>query len=178
MGKKPARSALHLLGWNTRFFSGYTQRAARRPVLIYWDTSSVIKLYTAESDSTLWHSVAVDRTDERVSSALLEAELAFALSQKELRGEVASGGANALLRIFRHDVKVGRFILFPLGADVIRRAAALAKEAAACQPTCPLRTLDGLHLATAAILRCKDIATADVRMKAGAHLLGMTVVTA
>lgn len=148
--------------------------------MIYWDTSCVIKLYTQESDSALWQKVVIGSLSERVSSLLLEVELAFALTQKELRGEIAPGGANALLRIFRHDVKVGRFILFPLGADVIRRAAGLANEAASCpscRPACSLRTLDGLHLATAAILRCKGIATADVRMKAGAHLLGIPVIT-
>ena len=145
--------------------------------MIYWDTSCAIKLYTEESDSALWQSIAVNSLTDRVSSALLEVELAFALTQKELRGEVAPGGANALLRIFRHDIKVGRFLLFPLGSDVIRRATVLAGEAAACRPACSLRTLDGLHLATAAILRCKGIATTDVRMKAGAHLLGFPVVT-
>ena len=146
--------------------------------MIYWDTSCVIKLYTAETDSAAWQRVAVDRPDERVSSALLEAELAFALRRKEQGGDVASGGATALLRIFRRDIKVGRFALFPLGADVIRRAAALADEAAAASPASLLRTLDGLHLATAAILRCNGIATTDARMKAGAQLLGIPVIAA
>ena len=145
--------------------------------MIYWDTSCVIKLYTAESDSSVWQRLAVDVPGDRASSALLEAELAFALRQKELRGEVVPGGAAALLRIFRNDVTAGRFVLFPLGADVIRRAAALADEAAALRPPCPLRTLDGLHLATAVILRCNRIATTDTRMKAGAQLLGIPVVS-
>ena len=144
--------------------------------MIYWDTSCVIKLYTEESDSALWHRAAVAGPGERVSSALLEAELAFALRQKELRGDVAPGGATALFRIFRHDVKMGRFTLFPLGADVIRRAAALAEEGAGLRPALSLRTFDGLHLATAGILRCKGIATVDARMKAGAELLGIPVV--
>ena len=144
--------------------------------MIYWDTSCVIKLYTEESDSTLWQRLAVEEPGERVSSALLEVELAFALRQKELRGDVAPGGATALLRFFRHDVKVGRFTLLPLGADVIRRAAALAEEVIASRPARSLRTLDGLHLATAAILRCNGIATADARMKAGAQVLGIPVI--
>ena len=146
--------------------------------MIYWDTSCVIKLYTEESDSALWQRVAVDGPGERVSSALLEAELAFALRQKELRQDIAAGGAAALLRIFRHDVKVGRFTLFPLGGDVIRRAVTLAEEAGALRPARSLRTLDGLHLATAVMLRCNGLATADARMKAGAQLLGIPVITA
>ena len=35
------------------------------------------------------------------------------------------------------------------------------------------KTTLALHLATAAILRCKGIATTDTRMKAGAQLLGI-----
>jgi predicted nucleic acid-binding protein len=142
--------------------------------VIYWDTSCVIKLYTQESDSLHWQKLAVAETGKRVASSLLEVELAFALRQKELRMEVTSGGTAALIRLFRHDVNAGRFTLFPLGADVIHRATLLADEAAST--ACGLRTLDGLHLATAAILRCSGIATTDTHMRAGAQMLGIPLV--
>lgn len=144
--------------------------------MIYWDTSCVMKLYTEESDSIKWQKLAIAGTHGRVASILLEVELAFALRQKESRGDLVHGGAPALLRLFRNDVKAGRFTMFPIGTDVIRRASLLSDEAVAYAHTQGLRALDGLHLATAAILRCKGIATTDARMKAGAQLLGMPVV--
>jgi hypothetical protein len=68
--------------------------------------------------------------------------------------------------------------LFPLGGDVVRRATTLAEEAGAWRASRSLRTLHGLHLATAAILRCTGIVTADARMKAGAQYLGIPVIAA
>jgi len=49
--------------------------------VIYWDTSCVIKLYTAESDSRQWQETALDVDEEIVSSVLLETELAYAFEQ-------------------------------------------------------------------------------------------------
>jgi predicted nucleic acid-binding protein len=40
----------------------------------------------------------------------------------------------------------------------------------------PLRTLDALHLATAMLLKCRRIVTADERMRAAATLLKLATV--
>ena len=89
--------------------------------MIYWDTSCVLKLYTAESDSLVWQRQALGSRDEFGASALMEAEMAYALEQKELRGEVKPGGAQALLRLFSRDLQAGRFALAGQGrgADLI-----------------------------------------------------------
>lgn len=141
--------------------------------MIYWDTSCVLKLYTAESDSLTWQQQALGARDEFAASALLETEMAYALEQKELRGDVRPGGAQALLRLFRRDLQAGRFALCPVGGDVMALAADLAARWYHAAEPLPLRTLDGLHLATAMLLRCRAIATADRRLQAAAVQVGI-----
>lgn len=144
--------------------------------MIYWDTSCVIKLYTLESDSGPWQRRAIEADEALVTSGLLRTEMAFALEQKEARGDVTPGGANAILDVFDRDVESGRFGLVPMGVDVLREAATIAQTCYHATPSVPLRTLDGIHLATARLLKCRQIATADARMRAGAGLLGLNLV--
>jgi uncharacterized protein len=142
--------------------------------VIYWDTSCVIKLYALESDSEQWELTACEGREQLVSSALMRTEGAFALEQKERRGEILPGGASALMELLDRDISAGRFNLFPVGEDVLRHAASLAGECYHAAPSIPLRTLDGIHLATAQLLKCTSIATADGRMRTGAEHLGLT----
>jgi predicted nucleic acid-binding protein len=141
--------------------------------VIYWDTSCVVKLYVAEPDSEVWDKLAADFPGPLFSSALLEPELALALARKEQEGSIRSGGAAVLLQQFRDDVGCGRYRLLPLGQDVMHEAATLAEQGFMCKPMLLLRTLDGLHLATAKLLRCRTVATTDVRMRQALPLLGM-----
>jgi len=141
--------------------------------VIYWDTSAIIKLYVEESDSALWEKVAMDERHPRVSSMLLEAEFSFAVRQKEQRGEVKPGGAAHLVKMLRRDVTRGYLQLYPLNAEVMTRTVELALHEA---KHVPMRTLDGLHLASALLLDTRLIATADVRMKAAALRVGLALV--
>lgn len=144
--------------------------------MIYWDTSCVIKLYAAESDSRAWQAKALGTAEALTSSALLETELAFALHGKERRRDLVAGGAAALRRLFASDVASGRFRLFPVGTDVLAKAAELAGWSATVDPVLHLRTLDAIHLATALQLDCSGIATADDRMRRAAAELGLVLV--
>ncbi len=145
--------------------------------MIYWDTSCVLKLYTAESDSAAWQETALAVGEELAASALLEAELAFALEQKESRGELKPGGAQMILRIFRSDCRDGRFILYPVGSDVMKTAADFAMRCYRAREPIAIRTLDGLHLATARLLKCRALATADRRMRAAAAFLNLPLIS-
>ena len=144
--------------------------------MIYWDTSCVLKLYTAESDSGIWQDLAITTGDPLTASALIEAELAFAFFRKECQGDLVADGAGKLIKAFRRDVSAGRFHLFPVGADVIARATDLAVTCHRARPAAPLRTLDGLHLATAALLKCTAIATTDHRLQSAAAILKIHVI--
>ncbi len=140
--------------------------------MIYWDTSCVMKLYTQESDSGFWEKHALETSCDRISSALMRAEMSFAFEQKEARGEVIPGAALALMKYLDHDISMGRFQLIPIGADVLSVAGDIAAQCYHANPSIFIRTLDGIHLATAQLLKCRQIATADARMKIAADFLG------
>ena len=142
--------------------------------MTYWDTSCVVKLYARESDSEHWQAQALASPSTLVSSALLRAELAFALHAKEGRGHLVRGGAASLLRLFETDIASGRLQLFPVGSDVLAQAVDLARWCTRTAHTLPLRTLDAIHLATAIRLRCPRIASCDKRMRRAALRLGIT----
>jgi predicted nucleic acid-binding protein len=144
--------------------------------VIYWDTSCVLKLYVSESDSDHWQKAALEQEDEFVSSALLETEMAYALAQKEQRGDIKPGGAQAVLRLFRRDLKDDRLILYPVGHDVLMLAAGIAESCYHARHPIPLRTLGGVHLATARLLKCRAMATADSRMITAAAVLPLPLI--
>lgn len=141
--------------------------------MIYWDTSCVLKLYCAESDSLAWQGLAAGAEEGLLSSALLSAELAFALARKEARGDIRRGGAKRLHAQFLRDVQAGRFQLIPVGADVLEGAAQLAARCLLARRPVSLRTLDGIHLATAVLMKCPALATADERMQSASAVLGL-----
>lgn len=143
--------------------------------MIYWDTSCAVKLYASEPDSSHWSRFIADSDDDHVSSALLDLELTCAFRQKESRGHLKSGGAGKLLLDFRNDVRLGHFQLFPVGADVLARATQIVENCGRQRPSVVLRTLDGIHLATAKLLNCSAIATTDERMKQAAKIAGIQV---
>jgi predicted nucleic acid-binding protein len=138
--------------------------------VIYWDTSAVAKLYFNESDSQAWQEYALSSATARVSSVLMEVEFAFAANMKQYRGELVPGGARKLIELLHDDIQAGHFQVFPLGADIITHALEMASS---LTPHIPLRTLDGLHLATAMLLHCREIATADERLQRAAQHLGL-----
>ncbi|MDA0322637.1 MAG: type II toxin-antitoxin system VapC family toxin [Verrucomicrobia bacterium] len=141
--------------------------------MTYWDTSCVLKLYVEESDSARWQDRALEEDSPLLSSALITAELAYALERKEARGEIRPGAARILNARFQRDVARGRLRLIPVGSDVIDESTRIATLCYRAKESVALRTLDGLHLSTAQLLRCGEIASADQRMRAGASLLGI-----
>lgn len=143
--------------------------------MIYWDTSSVLKLYVSESDSAAWEERALTLNEEFVASALVEVELAYAMIRKEARGDIRRGAADALLAMFRRDVERGRFTLYPVGSDVMHTSIRMAIQCEEAGRPELLRTLDGIHLATAHLLGCKAVAAADRRMRAAGELLGLSL---
>jgi predicted nucleic acid-binding protein len=146
--------------------------------VIYWDTSCVIKLYVTESDSQVWQDLLAGADEGPLSSALLSAELGFALVNKEARGELRAGGARKIQEQFARDVQKGRFRLVPVGSDVLERAVQMAADCLRSSRPIPLRTLDGLHLATASLMRCSTIATADELMRLAAKHIGLRLLKA
>lgn len=141
----------------------------------YWDTSCVLKLYTQEVDSELYFEKLKESNSPICSSVLLASELTYAFHAKENRNELSAQAPLALYQAFCEDCERGRILLLPLGADVRKQATHIATRCYGESPPITLRTLDGLHLATAVVAGCRQIQTADQRMQTAALRLGLQI---
>lgn len=138
--------------------------------MIYWDTSVILKLYVEEPDSMDWQRIAVSSEPPLRTSSLALSEMAHALKQLEQAKRIRKNAASALHAQFRKDVDSGRFVLLPLGHDVMDLSVDFALK------TGGIRTLDGLHLASARLLRCTRMATGDSRLAQAAKKAGFQLV--
>ena len=141
----------------------------------YWDTACVLKLYTAEPDSATYLTLAGQAAEPLLASEILATELTYALYQKELRGALKTGSVERVLKQFQADCDAGRWLLLPLGRDVAIRAAQVATACYQRRPPIAVRTLDGVHLATALLAKATHLVTTDERMRQAARALGMTL---
>lgn len=126
--------------------------------MIYLDTSAAAKLVHPEVESAALAVFLVERiANPLVSSALLYPELVRAVSRH--RPELAAR-ATALLQ---------RIMIVPLTNDVVVNAATIGTPA--------LRTLDALHLATAATITddLDTLITYDKRLADAAVGIGLSV---
>ncbi len=140
----------------------------------YWDTSCLLKLYVHESDSSVYLNLLRQQTTPIITSVLAELEFSFALAQKESDGQLKIGAALKLTQAMRNHVSQGSVRLVPISVSIRDFAAKLAFR---CllekKPPLPLRTLDGIHLATALSLDATVLLTADARLRDAAHHCGL-----
>lgn len=141
--------------------------------IAYWDTSCVLALYTPEKISTRVAQVASSEKSPLHSSSILEFEMTFALHAKEARSEIPKGSASIILQRFQGDLQTGRFLLIPLGSDIKSRTKEIASRLLKSNPPVFLRTLDGIHLATALEMGKPELHTADKKMAWTACKLGI-----
>ena len=141
----------------------------------YWDTSCALKLYTWEPDSAEYLRFAGESSEPLASSEVLAVELYFSFCQKEARGDLKRGAAERLRREFEGDVTAGRWLLLPAGRDVVERAISLADACYHHRPPVMLRTLDGIHLATADLAGADQIITTGSRLRAAAQRMGLAL---
>src|SRR5208282_4600097 len=79
----------------------------------YWDTSTLAKLYVAESDSRQF-SAHWSQTGVITTSALARWELFCVLARKEGDGLIPSGAAEIIFKEFLADVGGGAVVLIPM----------------------------------------------------------------
>lgn len=141
----------------------------------YWDTSCLLKLYVYEADSPVYLDLLERQTTPIITSVLAEVEFVFALSRKEADGCVKKGATLNLTQAMRNHAAQGKIRLVPISATVRDLAATLAHRCLlAKNPLLPLRTLDGIHLATALSLKATRLLTADSRLRDAARYCGLT----
>jgi predicted nucleic acid-binding protein len=144
----------------------------------YWDTSCVLPLYIPEPDSAELADLAANQDSPVTSSQILSFEFLFAIHARVARRKMAKEFAVKVQRRFLADLSAGRFLLVPLGADILSIVAELSGRLAKRQSGLELRTLDGIHLATACHLGAKQVVTCDKRMRQAAEVLGLRVLPA
>ena len=141
----------------------------------YWDTSCLLKLYVHEADSPVYLDLLKRQATPIITSVLAEVEFVFALSRKEADGYVKKGATQNLMQAMRNHAAQGKIRLVPISATVRDLAATLAHRCLlAKNPLLPLRTLDGIHLATALSLKATRLLTADTRLRDAARNCGLT----
>jgi predicted nucleic acid-binding protein len=139
----------------------------------YWDTSCVLALYAPEEISSQAAKLASIEKGPLHSSAILEFEMTFAVQAKEARGEIPRGSSGRVLSQFQTDLQQGRFLLVPLGIDIKACTKDIAARTLQAEPPVFLRTLDGIHIATALELGALELITADKKIADAATLLGI-----
>ena len=144
--------------------------------MIFWDTSSLLKLYAREPDSDAYLELLRNVAEPIAVSELAIVELHYALWRKEMNDELKSGAAARLLKKFRSDIGQGRVIVIPSGSTLTEKAVEVGRTCNRRKPPVFLRTLDGLHLATAITAKATGVVTTDQRMRAAAQLLGLSLI--
>ena len=141
----------------------------------FWDTSALLKLYVPEADSATFLAFVGGSRDVIVASELAQAELYRALWFKEFSGALRRGGAASLFAKARSDMVSGKIVLLPFGREVQDEFRAVADACFRLKPAVPIRTMDGLHLATARVARARLVVCADTQFRKAALALGMPV---
>jgi predicted nucleic acid-binding protein len=139
----------------------------------YWDTSTLAKLYVAESDSAQfsahWLQTGVIKT-----SALARWELFCVLARKEADGLISSGAAEAVFNEFLTDVASGAVVPIPMNGQE-DRFRNLVLRLSRSKPPLFTRTLDGIHLATADFHGATEFVSTDLNMRKCAAEIGLAV---
>lgn len=146
--------------------------------MIYWDTSAIVPLYAEEAASAFWESLLLESLESGLgarTSTLAVTEFNYALRLKVFHEQLDAEDARALIAKFTEDCDLGRWALCPLGTDVIGASLEVAASSYGEAAPIPLRSLDGLHLGAARVLKCQTVATGDERLAAVAARIGMAV---
>lgn len=138
----------------------------------YWDTSALAKLYVSESDSAGF-AAHQTLTGQVATSTLTRWELFRVLNRKEADGLIAAGAASIVFARFLADVMAGNISLTPMDQAVEARFQELITRLLRTSPPLTVRTLDGIHLATAHLHGAEEVVVTDANMRKCAAAIGL-----
>src|SRR5580658_1690645 len=138
--------------------------------MAYWDTSCLFKLYAPEPDSTILRAHAL-KSATIVTSQITRLEIWAALQRKETSRDLQPGGARTALDAYDADVAAAMISVKPLDRAVVEKFEAIIEQSARNSPPLPLRTLDAIHLSTAAAFAESQIVATDNRLREAASTL-------
>jgi uncharacterized protein with PIN domain len=142
--------------------------------LHYWDTSTLAKLYVAESDSQKF-SIRWSQTGTITTSTLARWELFCVLARKEADGLIPSGAVEIIFNEFLADVGGGAVVLLPMHEAEEDRFRNLVLRFSRSKPPLLTRTLDGIHVATAVLHGAIEFVSTDLNMRKCAAAIGLAV---
>ena len=140
----------------------------------YWDTSCLLKLYAPETDSLDFETRVLGGAT-LVTSEIARLELHAALQRKEAAKDLQAGGARRALAAYDADVAAGLVSVRPISPMIVAKFEAIIEKCYGQHPVVPLRTMDAIHLATAAEAAELEIVVTDKRLREAAIVLGFSV---
>ncbi len=143
--------------------------------MTYWDSSALLKLYIVETDSLYFRSLASQSLRPLLTADIAKEEILCALHRKEAEANLSLGGAKVLFQTFEQNTKTGKIILIPRGIDVLNKLETILARTYEQIPSLFIRTLDGIHIASALTSKAKTIVATDKRLREVALLMGFTV---
>jgi predicted nucleic acid-binding protein len=143
--------------------------------MAFWDTSALLKLYVRERDSDRFHQLMQTLPEKASISQFTLAEMHRALWAKAFARAVPANFAQKAYREFRADVETARLNMVPFGGAVMEEFDRIIPICYRASSPVPMRTLDGLILASALITRTARLVSTDSRMRAAGTLLGLHV---
>ena len=138
----------------------------------YWDTSTLAKLYVSEPDSAQF-AAYLAATGPVTTSELARWELFRVLARKEAEGVLPIGAAEAIFTKFLADIAAGKVVLVPMGLPVETRFQQLVLRLHRLKPPLVVRTLDGIHIATADLHGADALVATDTHMRKCAAAIGL-----
>lgn len=138
--------------------------------MIYVDTSSLVKLYFPEPDST--RIARVVKATPLAFTRLHELEVESALAHKVFTGAAKPKQVAGARALFAQDLQAGVLVRQTPDWDALLMDAAVIASREAPRLGC--RSLDVLHCVAARALALGTFVTSDVRQRALATRLGMT----
>ena len=143
--------------------------------MAFWDTSALLKLYVRERDSNRFHDLIQTLPEKTAISQLTLAEMHRALWAKVFARAVPSDFAQKAYREFRADTDRAVLDVVPFERAVEEEFDRIIPICYQASPPVPIRTLDGLILASALVARIVRLVSTDSRMRAAGRLLGLYV---
>ncbi len=110
-----------------------------------------------------------------VTSEIARLELHATLQRKEAAREIQMGGGRRALACYDADVENGLILVKAIDTEVRRRFDDLIEGCYGRTPPVSLRTLDGIHIATASVAVESMVVATDRRLRDAAASLGFAV---
>ena len=141
----------------------------------YWDSSALVKLYVQETDSSVFEHYAASAQSAPTTARLSFYELRTVLQRKEFEGSITPGAAHSIYNRVLQDSASGSIRVVEFSLDVAREFENVVIRCFGHPTATFLRTLDGIHLASAILARETEFVATDKRLRDAASLLGLKV---